>query len=91
MTPDQITALLTAFGAVVLAVIPFALRWTSRAGRTLRRQRDDNEDQLEVIHETRRMAIAAQVPRTSLPLTRAEKRERALRALGGAGDDETED
>lgn len=67
MSPDQITAIGAAVVAVVSAVSTATIRWTSKAGRVIRRQRREREAAEEYIYELRTALLRAGVARRDIP------------------------
>lgn len=96
MTADQVQSALEGAGALATVLATVGLRWLSRAGRTIRRQRALLDDLGQTLAETRVFAIdhGHGVVRADLPKTITEKRAAALRVadpLGSGDDDEADD
>jgi len=67
VTADQISALITPFGAIIGIALLGVYRWTSTTGRILRQYRHALELAEETINATRRVARQAGVAVADLP------------------------
>lgn len=67
MTADQIIAIGTALTGLVSLAGAYSMRWLTRAGRTIRRQRDAIEQAEELLYRTRQAALRYGVTRAQLP------------------------
>lgn len=67
MTPDEITTLTTGLGGAAAAIGSYGYRFLSKAGRTIRTQRNKIEKAVECITATRLAAVAAGVKPKDLP------------------------